>query len=130
MAISDTVTMRLEARRLRGLTFLLGNKRAFSLCLPASPGHSDLSMHPHKWFGAHLYGRKLLEGQAVWAIGERPRFLGRRTQTSFSMGMTYALREHEVDGITVGEEYFVPDGLRGLACTLTGDIELVVEPQL
>jgi len=119
----------LFAERLKGRTFLLGNKRAFSLSLPASCGTSSSVLHPHKWFGAYLYGRKFLEGQVVRAHGERDTILSYRRQTGLTLGLTGARREYEVQGRACTEEFFVPDGIQGFACTLNGDLDFSVEPE-
>jgi glycogen debranching enzyme len=126
MDIPTCWDLQLGRRELRGRTFLLGNKSAFSLSLPAACGNSDPLLHSHKWFGAYLYGRKFLEGQFVRASG-RP--LSRRNQTGFSMGLVTARREYEVDGIACAEEYFVPDGVQGFACTIWGEHAFTVEPE-
>jgi len=119
----------LSAERLKGRTFLLGNKRAFSLSLPASCGTSSSVLHPHKWFGAYLYGRKFLEGQVVRAHGERDTILSYRRQTGLTLGLIGARREYEVQGRACTEEFFVPDGIQGFACTLNGDLDFSVEPE-
>ncbi|MDQ2741363.1 MAG: hypothetical protein M3Z66_03570 [Chloroflexota bacterium] len=121
--------LHLSAERLKGRTFLLGNKRAFSLSLPASCGASSSALHPHKWFGAYLYGRKFLEGQVVRAHAERDFMLSYRRQTGLTLGLTGARREYEVEGRACTEEFFVPDGIQGFACTLNGDLDFSVEPE-
>lgn len=115
---------------LAGRTFLLGNKRAFSLSLPAASGTSDALLHPHKWFGAYLYGRKFLEAQVVRAFGQNEHFLSYRQQSGLVLGLTGARRDYQVEGRPCSEEFFVPDGVQGFACTLTGDVEFGVEPEL
>ncbi|MBV9280404.1 MAG: hypothetical protein JOZ41_10020, partial [Chloroflexi bacterium] len=115
---------------MKGRTFLLGNKRAFSLSLPAVAGLSDTLLHPHKWFGAYLYGRKFLEGQLVHAQGEQRHLLGPGRQTGFTQTLTSARRDYEVEGRACSEIFFVPDGVQGMACTLTGDLDFSVEPEL
>lgn len=122
-------TVNLNSEQLKGRTFLLGNKRAFSLSLPAASGPSDGLLHPHKWFGAYLYGRKFLEGQITHAYGQREYLLSARQQTAFSMGLTSARREYQVEGRICSEEFFVPDGVQGFACTLSGDVEFTVQPE-
>lgn len=114
---------------LKGRSFLLGNKRAFSLSLPAAAGLSDGLLHPHKWYGAYLYGRKFLEGQLVRARAQQEHLLGWAQQTGFTMSLTSARRAYQVEGRHLSEEYFVPDGLQGFACELYGDVEFVVEPE-
>lgn len=114
---------------LQGRTFLLGNKRAFSLSLPATTGTSSSVLHPHKWFGAYLYGRKFLEGQVV-RLAERGELLSHRQQIGFVMGLTTARREFVVDGRPCSETFFVPDGLQAFAATLEGDHAFAVEPEL
>src|SRR5947209_5994002 len=109
--------VRLGHGHLRGRSFLLGNKRAFSLSLPAAAGNSDVLLHPHKWFGAYLYGRKFLEGQVVRVQGHDERALSGRLQTGFTMGLTTARREYEFEGLPCSEEFFVPDGVQGFTCT-------------
>lgn len=114
--------------RLQGRTFLLGNKRAFSLSLPAASGSSSSLLHPHKWFGAYLYGRKFLEGQIV-RLADRPReTLCCRQQTGLTVGLTAARRHYEIDGASFEETFFVPDGVQGFACTLSGG-DCIVEPE-
>jgi len=125
----DRWDVRLSREGLKGRTFLLGNKRAFSLSLPAASGPSDTLLHPHKWFGAYLYGRKFLEGQLVRATGQREHVLGQPQQIGFSMGLTYARRDYQVEGRACSEQFFVPDGVRGFACLLAGDLEFSVEPE-
>lgn len=119
----------LSQQNLKRRTFILGNKRAFSLCLPAAAGSSDLQLHPHKWFGAYLYGRKFLEAQLVRAYGSREHILSIRNQSRFTMGLTSATREYEVEGRSCIEEFFVPDGVQGFTCTISGEMEFAVEPQ-
>lgn len=121
--------VRLERDQLKGRAFLLGNKRAFSLCLPAAPRSSVTLLHPHKWFGAFLYGRKFLEGHVVRAIATHEHLLGSRQQTGFVGGVTQARREYLVEDLPCSEEYFVPDGVQGFACTLVGDLRFAVEPE-
>jgi glycogen debranching enzyme len=123
----------LNRKRLKGRTFLLGNTRAFSLALPAASGLTDAHLHPHKWFGAYLYGRKFLEAQVVRA-GTCTRdldshLLNRRFQTGFTMELAEARREYEIDGKPCAERFFVADGIDGFACTLTGDLNFSIEPQ-
>ena len=120
--------IRLDHDHLKGRSFLLGNKRAFSLCLPAVAGSSDATLHPHKWFGAYLYGRKFLEGHLV-RLADQELPLGLRAQSGFLMGLTRARREYEFDEKPITEEYFVADGVNGFTCALAGDVELVVEPE-
>ncbi|HEX6508010.1 MAG TPA: amylo-alpha-1,6-glucosidase, partial [Chloroflexota bacterium] len=122
--------VQIEHDRLKGRTFLLGNKRAFSLALPAASGTSDALFHPHKWFGAYLYGRKFFEAQLVRAYGQQEHILSRRYQTRLTAGLTFARRDYEVEGESCSEEFFVPDGVQGFACTLTGNLDFVVEPEL
>jgi Amylo-alpha-1,6-glucosidase len=119
----------LQSRDLAGRTFLLGNKRAFSLALPASAGRSPALLHPHKWFGAYGYGRKYLEGQIVRAVTERQQVLSSRNQTGLSVGLTSARREYDVDGRVCSETYFVPDGIQGFACKIDGDATFLIEPE-
>src|SRR5579875_3285930 len=119
----------LHRKDLKGRTFILGNKRAFSLSLPAASGPSETFLHPHKWFGAYLYGRKFLEGQAITAITEWRHLLGAHNQTGLRVGLTGARREYLVDERPISEELFVPDGVQGFTCTLTGDVEFAVDPQ-
>ncbi len=114
---------------LKGRTFLLGNKRAFSLSLPAAAGSTSTLLHAHKWFGAYLYGRKFLEGQMVWGRGHHTHPLSGRRQTGFTMGLTTATRDYLIEGCPCSEEFFLPDGIQGFAATYTGDVEFVVEPQ-
>lgn len=128
----DTLTLwdvYLTHEDLKGRTFLLGNKRALSLSLPAASGSSSTLLHAHKWFGAYLYGRKFLEGQMVWARADHTHPLSGRQQTGFTMGLAAATREYLVEGRPCREEFFLPDGIEGLAATYTGDVEFVVEPQ-
>ncbi|MGH2442531.1 MAG: amylo-alpha-1,6-glucosidase [Chloroflexota bacterium] len=120
--------IKLAKHELRGRTFLLGNKRAFSLSLPAVSGPSPSTLHPHKWYGAYSYGRKFLEGQVIRVAGQR-RILSARQQTALSVGLTTARRDYELDGSEYHEEYFVPDGLQAFACDLRGDAGLVIEPE-
>jgi glycogen debranching enzyme len=120
--------IRLDHDHVKGRSFLLGNKRAFSVCLPAVAGSTDATLHPHKWFGAYLYGRKFLEGQVV-RLPDQQHPLGMREQTGFVMGLTRACREYEVGDKHLTEEYFVPDGVNGFACTFSGDIEIAIEPE-
>src|SRR5947209_19966064 len=103
----------LSREGLKGRTFLLGNKRAFSLCLPAASGTTDTLLHAHNWFGAYQYGRKFLEGQVVRAYAQSCHFLGVHQQVGFAMNLTSASREFEVDGRRCTEEFFVPDGVQG-----------------
>lgn len=129
MDLQTVQDVRLGRAGLRGRSFLLGNKRAFSLSLPAASGTTEVGLHSHKWFGAYLYGRKFLEAQVVRARVEDERLLSRWVQTGFTMGLTSARREYEVDGRPCSEEFFVPDGVQGFACTLSGDAEFTVEPE-
>jgi len=101
----------------------LGNKRAFSLTLPAAPGLTDGLLHPHKWFGAYLYARKFFEGQLVRASGQRTHLLNHRVQTGFTMDLTSARREYQIEGRACSEEFFVPDGVQGFVSTLVGDVD-------
>jgi len=121
--------VQLDRQQLKGRTFLLGNKRAFSLSLPAALGRSNTESHPHKWFGAYLYGRKFLEGQSVRFRTDHEYALNLRYQTAFGMSATGARRQYDCDGTICSEEYFVPDGLQAIACTLTGDGQFKVEPE-
>lgn len=121
--------VQLTREGLKGRTFLLGNKRAFSLSLPAASGPSDTLLHPHKWFGAYLYGRKFLEGQVVKATGHREHVLGLHQQTGFTMMLTGARRDYQIEGRLCSEQFFVPDGVQGFACTLLGDVDFAVEPE-
>lgn len=114
--------------RLKGRTFLLGNKRAFSLSLPATTGTSPSTIHPHKWFGAYLYGRKFLEGHVVRLREHRSALLSSRYQTGLDVGLTVACREYDVDGRQYKETYFVPDSVQGIACLFVGG-DLEIEPQ-
>lgn len=120
--------IRLESHQLARRAFLLGNKRAFALSLPAAPGPTATQMHPHKWFGAYLYGRKFLEGQVV-RLGASGQTLSHRQQIALNVGLTSARREYLVDGIPIAETYFVPDSLQAIACELDGDVNLCVEPE-
>src|SRR5947209_3929633 len=108
--------VQLNQLNMKGRTFLLGNKRAFCLSLPAASGPSDALLHSHKWFGAYLYGRKFLEGQVVRVRTVREHLLSQRHQTGFTMGLASARREYLVDGQVCTEEFFVPDGIQGIAC--------------
>jgi len=119
----------LTRESLKGRTFLLGNKRAFSLSLPAACGSSDALLHPHKWFGAYLYGRKFLEAQVVRAGAQRQHLLNQKAQTGFTMGLSSARRTYQIESRVCSEEFFVPDGVQALACTLDGDVDFVVEPE-
>jgi glycogen debranching enzyme len=121
--------IQLDREGLKGRTFLLGNKRAFSLSLPVAGGLSDTLLHPHKWFGAYLYGRKFYEGQLLRAHGSGEHLLNAVQQTGFTMTLTSARREYLIEGRQCSEEYFVPDGVQGFACTLTGNLEFSVEPE-
>jgi hypothetical protein len=119
----------LTRERLGGRSFLLGNKRALSLSLPAGNGPSDPALHLHKWYGVYQYGRKFLEGQILRANGLHQYVLGLRQQTGMTQTLTGARREYQVEGIPCSEEFFVPDGLQALACVLDGEIELTLEPE-
>lgn len=123
-------TVTLPPRGLRGRSFLLGNKRAFSLTLPAASGNSDVLLHAHKWFGAYHYGQKFLEAQVLRTYGGENRILGERSQTGFSLGLTTARREYEIDGQPLSEEFFVADGVKGFMCRLDGAVAVTVEPEL
>ncbi|HLJ69464.1 MAG TPA: amylo-alpha-1,6-glucosidase, partial [Chloroflexota bacterium] len=127
--MSDTSRwdIRLGPKQLRRRTFMLGNKQALTLSLPAAAGCSPALSHPHKWFGAYSYGRKALEGQTVRAGGPNGPLLCARNQTGFTMTLTCARREFEVEGERYSEAYFVPDAMDGFACELAGPA-LVVEP--
>jgi hypothetical protein len=127
-------TIHLDRASLKGRTFILGNKRALALSLPAASGPSPTLLHPHKWFGAYHYGQKFLEGQAVCVrIAESGRsrryHLGSRFQTAAEMTLTSARRQYEVAGVSVSEEFFVPDALDGFACTLSGAASFEIEPE-
>ncbi len=113
--------------RLKERTFLLGNKQAFSLALPAAAGPTPTLLHAHKWYGAFHYGRKYLEGQAVRLADGR--MLSGRLQVGLTAGLTSVRREYEVDGTRCDESYFVPDGVLGIACTFEGEIGLIIEPE-
>jgi hypothetical protein len=121
--------IQIDREGLKGRTFLLGNKRAFSLSLPVGGGVSDTLLHPHKWFGAYLYGRKFFESQLLRAHGSGEHLLNAGQQTGFTMTLTSARREYQIEGRQCSEEYFVPDGVQGFACTLTGNLEFSVEPE-
>jgi glycogen debranching enzyme len=120
---------------LRGRTFVLGNKRAFSLSLPVVSGPSATLLHSHKWFGAYHYGRKFLEGQPVRVrlaepgTDKKAHHLGARHEVGFGMSLTSARRDYEIAGVPVGEELFVPDAIDGFACILTGAVRFEVEPE-
>ncbi|MGH2448404.1 MAG: amylo-alpha-1,6-glucosidase, partial [Chloroflexota bacterium] len=120
----------LNENSLKGRSFLLGNKRAFSLCLPVSTQAAVAERHAHKWFGAHLYGLKFLEDQVVRVHGQETHVLSRPEQRGFTMGLTFARREYEVEGQSCSEEFFVPDGIPAIACQLDGPFEFSVEPEL
>jgi glycogen debranching enzyme len=126
LASSD---VQLGPDRFKGRTFLLGNKRAFSLSLPAASGTSDALLHAHKWCGAYLYGRKFFEAQLVRVYGQREHVLSRRYQTRLTAGLTSVRRDYTVEGEACSEEYFVPDGVQGFACTISGNLDFVVEPE-
>ena len=115
--------------RFKGRTFLLGNKRAFSLSLPAASGTSDTLLHAQKWSGAYLYGRKFFEAQIVRACGQKEHVLSRRYQTGLTAGLTTVRRDYTVEGEPCNETYFVPDGVQGFACTITGNLDFVIEPE-
>lgn len=119
----------LSGSGLKGRSFLLGNKRAFSLSLPAASGASDAMLHPHKWCGAYLYGRKYLEGQVVRAHGETTHLLNGAVQRGFIMALTHATRHYRIEGQECSEEYFVPDAIQGVACTVSGPFRFTVEPE-
>lgn len=119
----------LTRENLKGRAFLLGNKRAFSLSLPAASGLTDTQLHPHKWFGAYLYGRKFFEAQVTRARVQREHPLNHRVQTGFTMGLASARRDYQVEGRPCSEEFFVPDGIQGFACTLVGDVDFAIEPE-
>jgi glycogen debranching enzyme len=127
---STETDVRLGEQNLKGRSFLLGNKRAFCLSLPAASGPSDALLHGHKWYGAYLYGRKFLEGQVVRAFGVRAHLLSYRQQVGFTMGLTSARRDYVIEDRQVSEEFFVPDGVQGFACTLSGAVDFTVEPEL
>jgi glycogen debranching enzyme len=129
MDYSASLDVQLTPDRFKGRTFLLGNKRAFSLSLPASNGTSDALLHGHKWSGAYLYGRKFFEAQLVRAYGQREHILSRRYQTRLTAGLTAVRRDYSVEGEPCSEEYFVPDGVQGFACTVSGNLDFVVEPE-
>lgn len=118
----------LDATHLAGRSFLLGNTRAFSLHLPVAAGISDTLLHPHKWFGAYLYGRKFLEGQLVRAGGGR-HILGRRTQSGFVQSLVAARRDHTVEGEPCTEQYLLADGIDGFASVMSGEVGFTVEPE-
>src|SRR5438445_730167 len=106
---------------------MLGNKRAFSLSLPASPGNSDVLLHAHKWFGVYHYGHKYLEAQVLRAPDRLGKVLGGRYQTGFTLGLTSARRVYSLGDDTLTEEFFVPDGIDGFACRFDGSIPVSVE---
>ncbi len=110
-------------------SFILGNKRAMTLSLPAASGASDSLLHPHKWFGAYLYGRKFVEAQLVYACRERDVLLSRRNQTGLTVGLTTARRNFVVEGHWCSEAYFVPDNIPAFACTISGGLDFVVVPE-
>jgi hypothetical protein len=120
--------LRIDQRELRGRAFLLGNKRAFSLTLPAAAGSSPSGRHPHKWFGAYLYGRKFLEGQVV-RLPEHGVLLHGGNQIGLTVSLTDAGRQFEVGGTRYGERYFVADGIQGFVSELFGDGWIEVEPE-
>jgi hypothetical protein len=128
-------SIHLDGDGLNGRSFILGNKRAFSLSLPAASGPSPTLLHAHKWSGAYQYGRKFLEGQAVRVRldgadpHEKARHLGARYQTGFDMTLTTARRNYEISGVAVSEEFFVPDAIDGFACTISGAAQFEVEPE-
>jgi glycogen debranching enzyme len=98
------------------------------LALPAAVGATSSSLHPHKWFGASMYGRKYFEGQFVRARGVRSHSLSAAVQTGLTISLTNATRHYEVEGIKCNEQFFVPDGIDGFVCRLDGDLDFIVEP--
>lgn len=126
MQRDDARDVRLGRRELRGRSFLLGNKRAFSLSLPVAGASSPVSQHPHKWFGAFEYARKFLESQIVRVNGTS---LSAENQSGFVQTPVDAVREYDVGGSVVTERFFVPDGLSGFTSDITGDGDIWVEPQ-
>lgn len=117
---------RLSRRELRGRTFLLGNKRAFSLSLPVAGASSPVLQHPHKWFGAVDYARKYFESQIVRVDGSP---LSVRNQVGFVQTPVHATREYDVEGRCYLERYFVPDGITAFSAEIMGEGEVSVEPQ-
>lgn len=126
MQREDSRHVRLGRRETRGRSFLLGNKRAFSLSLPVAGTSSPISQHPHKWYGAVEYARKYLDGQVVRVDGE---VLSARNETGFVQTPVEAVREYEIGGVPISERYFVPDGLAGFITTIVGGDAISVEPQ-
>jgi hypothetical protein len=126
MQREDSRDARLGRRETRGRSFLLGNKRAFSLSLPIAGTSSPVSQHPHKWFGAVEYARKFFESQIVRVDGEP---LSARNLTGFVQTPVHAVREYEVGGKPVSERFFVADGLTGFSAEIIGDGDIYVEPQ-
>jgi len=118
----------LPKHALAGRSFLLGNRRAFSLALPAAAGASPSGRHAHKWFGACLYGRKFLEGQVVRLL-ERGCLLHAGNQIGLTVSLTDAVREHEIAGCAYTERYFVADGIQGFVSELEGEGWIEVEPE-
>lgn len=115
----------LDARRLRGRNFLLGNKQGFMLHLPASNGAHARTMHRSKWYGASRLGRRYLEGLVCRTRDGR--MLSRRFQRGFRTDGIVAERSYEVDS-SVTERYFVPDFLPAVSWVQTGDQPTWVEP--
>lgn len=126
MQWDDSQSVHLGRRELRGRSFLLGNKRAFSLSLPVAGGSSPISQHPHKWFGAFEYARKFLESQIVRVEGVP---LSVQNETAFVQTPVDAVREYEVEGKSYSERFFVADGLSGFVTDVLGEGDVSLEPQ-
>ncbi len=126
MQWDDSRDVRLGRRELRGRSFLLGNKRAFSLSLPVAGASSPISQHPHKWFGAFEYAQKVFESQIV-RVDATP--LSSQNETGFVQTPVDAVREYEVQGKPYSERFFVADGLSGFVTEITGEGDISVEPQ-
>jgi glycogen debranching enzyme len=45
------------------------------------------------------------------------------------MGLTFAQRDYEVDGVVCSERFFVPDGMSGFASVISGDLDFQIEPE-
>ena len=63
------------------------------------------------------------------ACGQRSHVLSRRYQSGLVAGLTSVRRDFVVEGESCSEEYFVPDGVQGFTCTVSGNLEFVVEPE-
>lgn len=121
----------LNAERLPGRSFLLGNRAGFVLYLPVTTQERDATLQASKWYGASGFGQSFLEGFVIWAEVEgASALLDRQNQTRFSMHLDEAIRTFQFAGREVRERYFVPNGVQAVVLSLEGDVTFGIRPEL